>query len=470
MKKTILSVGLGMLASMSLMGQTTNYGTNSGTLGTNNSFFGATAGKDALSSSGYNSCFGLYSGSSISTGTFNTLLGAFSGQYVTSNYNTLIGFSAGQYIKTGNSNVMLGSYAGTTAKSDISNSIFLGSGAGFSATGSNSIAMGQSAGYSATGSNNTAIGENAGYSATGSFNIAMGKNAGYNNAGTDNIAMGQNAGYQAGGSKNIMQGSSAAYYLKGSSNIAIGEYALYGKADGTTNGSGNIAIGRFAGKNTGASKYYNVYIGDYAGIDNDGGYNVFIGNSAGQNETAANNKLIVGNGAGSYLLYGDFATNQVAVGTKVLTPGYGLKVIGGLLVKPTEASASPSLSINTDGNVSIGTTTVNGATNPYKLAVKGSVGVDGKIECDELEVKQVNLADYVFANDYNLKSLDDVESYIKENKHLPNVPSAQHVAENGMNVGQFQNILLEKVEELTLYMIELKKENQELRAQIDGLK
>ncbi|MBK8807948.1 MAG: hypothetical protein IPO21_15395 [Bacteroidales bacterium] len=101
-------------------------------------------------------------------------------------------------------------------------------------------------------------------------------------------------------------------------------------------------------------------------------------------------------------------------------------------------------------------------SNGYKLAVKGAVGVDGKIECEELQVKVMNLADYVFADDYELKALDKVEEFIKENKHLPNVPSAKIVAEDGMNVGEFQNILLEKVEELTLYIIEQQKQINKL--------
>lgn len=121
-------------------------------------------------------------------------------------------------------------------------------------------------------------------------------------------------------------------------------------------------------------------------------------------------------------------------------------------------------SASKDGKFAIGTSAAN---QPYKFSVKGNSGFDGKIECDELEVKQVNLADYVFADDYQLKSLAEVEAFIGENSHLPNVPSAQTVAEEGMNVGQFQNILLEKVEELTLYVIEQNKINEEQEAVIE---
>ena len=71
-------------------------------------------------------------------------------------------------------------------------------------------------------------------------------------------------------------------------------------------------------------------------------------------------------------------------------------------------------------------------------------------------------ADYVFNKDYKLKSLKDVEEFIAKNKHLPNVPSANEIATNGNNVGQTEKVLLEKIEELTLYVIEQNKRIEEL--------
>jgi len=112
--------------------------------------------------------------------------------------------------------------------------------------------------------------------------------------------------------------------------------------------------------------------------------------------------------------------------------------------------------------------------------------VTGKIKChDELEVAEVlkanqikaqdinvdmnNAADYVFDENYNLRSLSDVESFVKENKHLPGVPSAAEMAEKGMSMSQMSNLLLEKVEELTLHMIELEKENKALKNRVEML-
>lgn len=71
-------------------------------------------------------------------------------------------------------------------------------------------------------------------------------------------------------------------------------------------------------------------------------------------------------------------------------------------------------------------------------------------------------ADYVFDEDYKLLSLTEVENYIKENKHLPNVPSADEVETNGNNLGEMDAILLRKIEELTLYIIELEKKVNQL--------
>ena len=121
-----------------------------------------------------------------------------------------------------------------------------------------------------------------------------------------------------------------------------------------------------------------------------------------------------------------------------------------------------ALRITKEGKVGIGTTGEN--FGKYKLAVEGAIGAR------EVEVKQGNWADFVFEDDYELKDLNEVESFINENKHLPDVPSEKEVTENGINLGQMDAILLQKIEELTLYMIEVKKENESLKAEIEELK
>lgn len=100
-----------------------------------------------------------------------------------------------------------------------------------------------------------------------------------------------------------------------------------------------------------------------------------------------------------------------------------------------------------EGFVGIGTKTSEG----YKLAV------NGKIRAKEIKV-ETNWADYVFANDYNLPTLEEVEKHIQEKGHLINIPSAKEVEENGIHLGQISSKLLEKIEELTLYTISQEKE------------
>ncbi|WP_422008210.1 hypothetical protein [Roseivirga pacifica] len=126
------------------------------------------------------------------------------------------------------------------------------------------------------------------------------------------------------------------------------------------------------------------------------------------------------------------------------------------------------------GNVGIGT----GNTNPaFRLDVNGTSRFTGRmIVEDDLESKKIKVSanpgtvpDYVFKPDYELRSLPELESYINANSHLPNVPSAKEVEANGQDVGDMQLKLLEKIEELTLYVIEQNKEIIKLRQDVKAL-
>jgi len=94
------------------------------------------------------------------------------------------------------------------------------------------------------------------------------------------------------------------------------------------------------------------------------------------------------------------------------------------------------------------------------------VRINGQLIAKEIEVKTNVWSDFVFDKDYNLISLEDLEKYIKEHKHLPGVPSGEEVIKNGINVAEMNVILMQKIEELTLYMIEqdktLKMQNEKI--------
>lgn len=116
---------------------------------------------------------------------------------------------------------------------------------------------------------------------------------------------------------------------------------------------------------------------------------------------------------------------------------------------------SDRLFVDASGNVGIGT--VNTAAG-YML------NVGGKAICEELKVQlEGSWPDYVFEKKYNLMPLDKLETFINTNKHLPNIPKASEVATEGIEVGEMQRRMMEKIEELTLYIFELKKEIENIK-------
>lgn len=100
-------------------------------------------------------------------------------------------------------------------------------------------------------------------------------------------------------------------------------------------------------------------------------------------------------------------------------------------------------------------------TLEYKNAF-GNVMVNGKLEAKEVKVTLSPTADFVFEENYNLPKLDDIEKHINEKKHLPEIASAKEMEKEGVNVGEFQIKLLQKIEELTLYLIQLNKDVKRL--------
>lgn len=122
------------------------------------------------------------------------------------------------------------------------------------------------------------------------------------------------------------------------------------------------------------------------------------------------------------------------------------------LLKNNNATA---LAVTQGGNIGIGT------TSPSE-----KLSVDGNILARKVRVMQSGWSDYVFNSDYKLLSLSSLESFIKQNNHLPDVPSAKEVEEIGISVGDNQALLLKKIEELTLYIIDQDKRIRQLESRL----
>lgn len=146
---------------------------------------------------------------------------------------------------------------------------------------------------------------------------------------------------------------------------------------------------------------------------------------------------------------------QVDGSTKLSVSDQGGVAIGSF------TSLQPANGLYVSGNVGIGTTNI--ATG-YKLSV------DGKVICEELRVElSSSWPDYVFANNYNLMPLKDLEKYINKHNHLPGILPASEIEKTGFEVGEMSNKLMEKVEELTLYLIDANKRIEQLEKQLEKL-
>lgn len=286
------------------------------------------------------------------------------------------------------------------------------------------------------GNSCTYYGANAGRFFTGTT-LATGANTFIGQSSGNSITSGNNntyTGYRSGyGSSSATPAPGAPGYLvTGNSN------SFYGSSSGILNNGGNenAFFGASAGSknNTGSN---NTYLGFSAGSNNAGSGNVFIGSNSGptanQLGSALSNNLFIDNSTNSTpLIWGDFSANQIKLN--------GIVGIGAVAGFPT-----------------------NPAYGSYRLFVTGG------ILTDEITVKlsaSGTWADYVFADDYQLKPLAEVEAFIEKNNHLPNVPSASEVKENGINVADMARIQQEKIEELTLYIISQNKRIEALEAKM----
>ncbi|SEL98681.1 hypothetical protein [Parapedobacter koreensis] len=163
---------------------------------------------------------------------------------------------------------------------------------------------------------------------------------------------------------------------------------------------------------------------------------------------------------GSYLTSDDPGTNHKHLTLQVVSPNsesgarhlyFKTGVKGG--------SMSTRMLIHHNGNVGIGTT-----------SPKAKLAVEGTVLAKEVKVKtDIAVPDYVFEPGYELTTLVDVEAYVKEHKHLPEIPSAEDIEKGGLDLAEMNLLLLKKVEELTLHLIAKEKSEQELKQYLHRL-
>lgn len=254
-------------------------------------------------------------------------------------------------------------------------------------------------------------------------------------------------GYQS-GKTNTSSGISNSFFghqtgianTNGHSNTFIGNTA------GSTNSIGNfnVFLGHESGRGNSTGNE-NVYLGVYAGGENESGNsNTFIGHNAGGEAQGSNNVFI-----GSYSGYYEHTDNKLLINNSFNTT----PLVWGDF-------ALDLLKLN--GKVGIGSgfgnfpTTAGGINlNNYSLFVKGG------ILTEEVRVNlQSAWADYVFQPEYKLPTLTEVEKHIQDKGHLINVPSATQIAEEGIALGEMTKIQQEKIEELTLYILQQNKINE----------
>jgi hypothetical protein len=257
-----------------------------------------------------------------------------------------------------------------------------------------------------------------------------------------------------------------------------GDYLLANFRNTSTTGDRSALLGMQSGNSTGATQWLMGVGGTSNGLGFTGNQFYLENASKGARmsiDSFGAFKLTAASTAqtGSTLNIGgkdDQAEASVSFGTNGEFFNMAVNTSGQLQFTPNfhiPTSGTPAMIIDDEsgGRVAIGS--VASMPTGYKLFVE-----DG-ILTERLKVAvngSANWADYVFADDYKLMPLEDVEAFVNQNKHLPNVPSADEMTETGIDVAKVDAKLMEKIEELTLYMIEMKKEIKSLKAENEAMK
>ncbi len=520
--------GLGDLSSNSVFG--INSGRNIST-GNYNTFIGSYTG-GLVTTGGFNTLVGSDAGYVLSTGAENTIVGARAGYSLTTGgNNTLLGSFAGNVISTGSNNTYLGHYAGSGSLTAVYNTGIGAEALKGLTSGNNNTGIGHRAGrfYGSTGTNSNTTSSNSVYlgyetraSADNNTNETVIGYAATGN-GSNSVTIGNNSV-----TKTVLQGSvgigtaspTAKFHVNGTSKFTdqlqltkttdnagipayLAGYSTGARVDYTITGAittpnyhsaqhNLLQFGAYGGNVTSysaAATRSDLFLNDMVSTLPGGNYfsasesfvtivgntNIGGGGVASVRAAATINATtskyygvlidqVNGNGTitDKYGLYQLDATSKnyfagkVTIGTTT-DAGYKLDVNGATRL-------NNSLVVNADGTVALGTITTY--PSGYKLAVAGNI-IAEKVR---VKLQSSTWPDYVFDKKYKLPSLQEIEQFIQEHQHLPGVPSAAEVEKEGIDLGNNQVILLKKIEELTLHLIELNKKVDQLVAENETLK
>ncbi|WP_162627982.1 hypothetical protein [Arcticibacterium luteifluviistationis] len=406
--------------------------------------------------------------SKITSGINNTLIGSNAGDSLTTGSgNSYLGNHAGFLGKEVNGNVAIGESAGLNNSEDFN--IFIGNNAGENNEGKRNVIIGTSAASEKLEDNdNVFIGFEAGLSSDkAKRNVVIGSESGQDmDDGEDNVIIGSEAGKNTDASNNIFIGrESGKENVNGESNVFVGKSS----GELNTDGERNTFLGYRAGLGGEGSASYNVAIGDSAGAVNMADGNVFIGTVSGATTVDGAENVFVGARSGAVGSDAATISNSVAIGNEAKVAINDAIILGdttNLNLKVGIGTASPKHKLDVKGVVNM---TVGFNSPAMKINDAQFVGIDedGKFLMSDFKIKYSDKnewSDKVFDKTYNLMPLSDLKVFIEENNHLPNVPSAEEVVNKGVGIYEITSKLLEKIEEQSLYILQLKEEVDALKA------
>jgi trimeric autotransporter adhesin len=479
--------------------------------GSENAFIGTNAG--GQNTTGFqNTYVGSRSTGMNYNGVANVFVGSESGRCMTGTgtgqFNTFIGATSGNGVLLGSFNVGIGNGAGSGNMGN--NNVSIGSGAGQGSIGADNIFMGRNTGNGVTGSNNVFIGVNATTAVTGSGNLVLGSaniapatagaivlgSAGshrmyISNAGYMGVALGTDVVPANRLELNSFGAVANTTGLRFRNYTAPGTLPASGGRVLTLNANGDVILAADAvgaggvtiqnGTNTtvtgnGTTTPYAINA-TFTEVDGS------ITNEI-QTLSGVGNQITLSNGGGSYTVPElNIYSHDGTLNTSVVPTNTAVAGVRRVTMGDSNLWFRTNGAFNNDtqgtGRIYIGTNmflpnlnTTGPNFSQYRLLVEGGILTEKvKVAVRFNGVNPgVNWADYVFADDYNLMPLSEVEAFVKANKHLPGVASAEELAETGLDLGAMQAKQMEKIEELTLHLIDQNKTIEKQSKEIEELK